>query len=531
MKTHLKKLVGRRARKFYLWFAIFAVTMTVLLYQIANWRGAAAWKQAQERLEDEGENFAFEELVAERVPDAENFFAIPILLDLAKMDGTDSHVGPHAELRKRITELDPFRMNDDHRIRERFGETRRKLGKRGEGNRFDFEACAEYFEQSGALDMEGTEGAAAERVLAALENAHGEIYAELAGAVDRPHSQVTPTLLEVSQGKHLLAVSLPHLQPLMAMHKGIAFRCSAAVHSGDAEKAVESLRIMFRIADAARSGATLIDYLVAEAQDYRCAVAVREMLEADLLDEQTLLMVEGHYRSIDTRAVFLRSMRVEMFSGLQIVDMVVEDGARALAVAEPNGSETSVASIAQFIGKVCPRGWYDQNRATMANWYLDYLILPLRDAESASELQERSGALMDVIEEAKSSPFNYPHKAIPMVAFPAISAVNRKYIFGVARQSMVLTACALRRHKIAEGDYPDSLDELAPGYLAELPGDPCSGVGDSLRYRKVDGSFQLWSIGLDGVDDGGEKGEGSETRGEYRGDWVWRSLGTSKTSA
>ena len=77
---------------------------------------------------------------------------------------------------------------------------------------------------------------------------------------------------------------------------------------------------------------------------------------------------------------------------------------------------------------------------------------------------------------------------------------------GLCYQSMTaldagLTMLALAEFKRKQGRYPDKLDELVPGYLPRLPVD----YGDRgvLRYRRSGGDYVLYSIGRNGVDDGG----------------------------
>jgi hypothetical protein len=50
--------------------------------------------------------------------------------------------------------------------------------------------------------------------------------------------------------------------------------------------------------------------------------------------------------------------------------------------------------------------------------------------------------------------------------------------------------------------YPDGLSELAPGQLAAVPVDPFADDG-LFRYRSADGTFRLYSVGQNRVDDGG----------------------------
>ena len=54
-----------------------------------------------------------------------------------------------------------------------------------------------------------------------------------------------------------------------------------------------------------------------------------------------------------------------------------------------------------------------------------------------------------------------------------------------------------------------------PEFLAEVPVDPID--GQPLRYRRsADWLFRLWSVGDDGVDNGGER----SAKGQIV-DWVW----------
>ena len=60
---------------------------------------------------------------------------------------------------------------------------------------------------------------------------------------------------------------------------------------------------------------------------------------------------------------------------------------------------------------------------------------------------------------------------------------------------------ALHRYRARTGDWPARLDQLQPDPLVELPRDPYD--GDLLRYELRDGQPVLWSIGIDGIDQGG----------------------------
>jgi hypothetical protein len=89
-------------------------------------------------------------------------------------------------------------------------------------------------------------------------------------------------------------------------------------------------------------------------------------------------------------------------------------------------------------------------------------------------------------------------------------------------QGIIRTAIALERYHLAHHGYPRALEDLVPHFLHEVPVDCMD--GHDLRYRlNPDGTYLLYSVGDDGVDNGGdptpEKGKGMYFLNGR--DWVW----------
>ncbi len=63
-------------------------------------------------------------------------------------------------------------------------------------------------------------------------------------------------------------------------------------------------------------------------------------------------------------------------------------------------------------------------------------------------------------------------------------------------------AFALAAYQRDEGRYPAKLDELAPKYLPQVPGDIFS--GKALIYKPAEKGYLLYSVGPNGQDDGGQ---------------------------
>lgn len=68
---------------------------------------------------------------------------------------------------------------------------------------------------------------------------------------------------------------------------------------------------------------------------------------------------------------------------------------------------------------------------------------------------------------------------------------------------LLLVTLALHAYKLDNGHYPNSLNELLPAYIQQLPEDEFSKRG-SFGYKVAGKSYVLYSVGPDGKDDGGK---------------------------
>lgn len=73
--------------------------------------------------------------------------------------------------------------------------------------------------------------------------------------------------------------------------------------------------------------------------------------------------------------------------------------------------------------------------------------------------------------------------------------------FTIARLGAAGTALMIERYRIDRGALPETLDALVPVYGDQLPEDPFT--GGPLVYRREASGYAVYSIGANGVDDGG----------------------------
>ena len=100
----------------------------------------------------------------------------------------------------------------------------------------------------------------------------------------------------------------------------------------------------------------------------------------------------------------------------------------------------------------------------------------------------------------------------------------KRAVTAEAQRRIVITAIGLKRYGQRHGTLPSGLSALVPEILSIIPLDPVD--GNPLRYRRSpNGEFLLYSIGIDGTDDGGDAMPASPTAKTFYWtqckDWVW----------
>jgi hypothetical protein len=120
-----------------------------------------------------------------------------------------------------------------------------------------------------------------------------------------------------------------------------------------------------------------------------------------------------------------------------------------------------------------------------------------------------------------------PYNLFAGLLLPALEKASKKTAVAQTYVNLARIACALERYRLANGNYPETLDVLMPKFISKLPHDVIN--GQPLKYhRSADGTFVLYSVGWNETDDGGEVvrnvGKDGKERAvdQDKGDWVWR---------
>ena len=160
--------------------------------------------------------------------------------------------------------------------------------------------------------------------------------------------------------------------------------------------------------------------------------------------------------------------------------------------------------------------WNEQNRAEMQS-LADTLALEtkLKLAMMRQVTPEQYAAYMVEVIEWAGQPAHIrgPTPEAPWEA-ASFSLINEgtwaraaeKKLMNDASLAGISIRCALEAHREREGRCPRTLAALAPEYIATVPADPCSGEDFKYVLKRLDGTggYELYSVGPDGDDDGGQ---------------------------
>jgi hypothetical protein len=101
---------------------------------------------------------------------------------------------------------------------------------------------------------------------------------------------------------------------------------------------------------------------------------------------------------------------------------------------------------------------------------------------------------------------------IVRLLFPAVEAFAKAMARADAQRRLSEIALAMCRYRAKNGKYPEKFDNLVPDFIAFVPLDPFD--GKPIRLKKTDGKLVIYSVGLDGIDDGGARFDPQTQKGD-----------------
>jgi hypothetical protein len=384
--------------------------------------------------------------------------------------------------------------------------------------------------------------------------------AQYADALDLLHQIIEhPTLdfgLAYQQWPNLMWT---HLSPLKSAAQRLSAAAIVHLHDGDTAAAATDIRAMLALVKGTRDERTVISQLVRIAIAHVALAANWELLQATNLTDAQLASVQRDWQELE----FVK----EAEAALNMERAFTED-----TIGRMRNSTASFRQMAGLYGAGVPGGnsglgsnfsqfaqtlWHGTQTAGKefmwrTAWSYPDELRALKGEQVFLEslrLAETNGCFRDAMlqQRVKLERIGIKEKAEDVDAamsavfepdlrslFSGSTLALERYVAKVetveAARQLTVTAIALKRYQLRHGNYPADLAALVPEFLPVIPKDPVD--GKPLRYRRSDdGTFLLYSVGEDGVDNGGDPSRADkEVRSldwQFGRDWVWPQPATA----
>jgi len=488
-------------------------TLIALFYAEEDWRGWHAWNKFKHQWEAKGERFDAASAIPPAVPDNQNFALTPIVASSYSfaLDKNGHEIRP--QLTNVVNRLKMAIVHNDDTVKDGVGNWQKSTMS-------DLKLWQQYYREQAAktndFPVASQPQSPADDVLLALSKYDSNIE-ELRQASQLPYSRFP---VEYDK-ENPWAILLPHLAALKRCSQVLQLRAIAELQNGQSEKAMEDVKLSLRLTDSIHTEPFLISHLVRIAIVSIALQPVWEGLVEHKWSDAQLLELDRELARLDFLTDYKLAMHCELVLGhAGTFDYLRRHPGQLPNLLSESGESGHSSSLpARILCRLIPGGWLYQNQLRCARPVVE-LYLPLVDVNQRIVSPTAARHADATVEADTKHPglYNIAEK----IFLPGLGAAIKRFAQGQESADLARVAIALERCRLAHGEYPESLNVLAPQFVAKLPHDIIN--GQPLNYRcNADGRFVLYSIGWNETDDDGEIGlkeDGSVDRDT--GDWVWR---------
>lgn len=489
--SHPKPSALRKWRRLILLVLVFPAMVLGFAWIANEMRSKSAWLRYREAAVAGGKSLEWQEPSAGEIPAEQNLAAIPLFADRV------------AEVRSKGIATDPLAFS-------RLGQPRDDVLLRDHAEYLT--ECRRALTNASLLSFTSHTDAPARDILRAFAGFEPELQ-RLREARSRPHCWF-PIFWSAKYAE------FPHLGVVNSIGQLLKLRMVCSLSLNDSASAAEDFRDGLRLYRGLRNGPSFISSLVRLALLSQLRTAVqfgviqRRWTDAELSeiakDFGALNVLADHADGLETERGFIsdsgaRFRALSAWERIKQTRETAESGQMLVEVPQLNALSAALLSlgdawcydteVGQFAALAHARAQIDPKQQLLINgnvdpllemseWKQAYFAGGVRLAKLAQSMSERTAHLQTQI----------AHLQI---------------------------ACALELWRSGRSEYPDTLGALVPEFLASLPRDVIG--GGTMRYRRnEDGTFLLYSVGLNGDDEGGRTDPDSKLAGtRTQRDWVW----------
>ena len=471
-KTSRKILIGLG------WSLAAIITMLFLWGAWENWTGAREWENVRERLVKADVELELKKLLPEQPEQEENFFSTPSLLSLTEFSGgvskslAEDNVGAivytYPEEREQF-----LKMSFPKDIERHF------FPSWSAGRKANLHALEKFLQTDSILSW--------------MKPFESEL-AVINEAAKRPHS-----VMNIKFGTtfpEMISMPLPSLTELRDFQQFQTIRACAALRAGDHKLAIETLQSMFQLAKGSTSNRTIIGFLVSNVLFENCASVIWEGMDSEQWTAEDLVWIQDEIAKFDILSDFEDAITLEMVA-FQIGGV---DYLKQVGIGEAGGLVRSIGSgmnVSAFgwLAVAAPEGVWNHNKAIGCRIMFEEIIEPVRKRQMPSDK-----GIVEALKHRNHRNF------LPSITVPAVPSMTRKAYQYYTTIDLIRIAAALERYHLAENSYPDSIADLVPRFIDQIPSDIFSPNLTPLSYSKDlrNDRYRVYSLGRNGTDEKGE---------------------------
>lgn len=345
------------------------------------------------------------------------------------------------------------------------------------------------------------------------------VFDQIREATKRPYARMDGDYAEPYQ------IPIPNFITLRTTAQTLCQRAQSHMLLGQPEKALRDLmlvREICRITEARPTGKpmTLIAAMVNTAIEGLYVSVFADGVRLRVWREADLAALEQQMKEINLPPLLASALDMERLSSCQLLQTATaENWHKAVTGSdEPQTLKQQLQDPVTRFLMLAPRGWVYQNMAFITELHLDGVSG--YDPATGLIAPRQADAAISNIGKSLDKP-----SAKNVIAQQCIPNFSRAVFTVAYNQTLVNEArvvCALERHRLAHGRYPEMLDELVPQFVDKIPNDIIG--GKPLKYRRDGNDFTLYSVGWNETDDQGKsflKPDDYWSGDKTKGDWVW----------
>jgi hypothetical protein len=498
----------------FVYLPVFSIlTPLAAVLGVENIYGSYLWHKTQSQLEQKGEKIQWVHWASQPVSDEDNFASHPIFSAAQEQVNDKAKTAAERNL-ARSKAVEMLQMLNRPEILAQKHHLKKHPNSR---SRPSMKSWASAYKE--AIANQKTRGSSAPIALAELpkypeapEQASDlevvdvalsiaeDLLKDISNASRRPHFRLSSTGDQPNFDNPFQTLSV-----IKKIANFLNFRSWHYLETNKPDQAAEDILLLLRMAKKIDDDPLLISHLVRIALTAIARNDIEDGFPKHQWTEDELIKLQNAFVQQDFLPSVLTTIKRERGVASLMFDQWIQGKGMWF------GADGFMPMNSRFASRVMP-GWIRQTQAAylniLQNW-LDVTAPQLNAPNTLHGINLLNSINPEVL--IRKHSFN-PHYNIANLVLPSIHKIYAKTLRIQQIRDQTITACALERYYLQHKTYPPTLHDLVPEYIPQVPLDIMD--RSELKYeRSEDGTFRLWSVGLDGEDDGGDT--------EKDRDWVW----------